>query len=338
MAKSKSTTSKTAKFHLHVENSTRLNEVFESSPKRVREALSRFPDLKDRVRVTIGCGGDNLEKNLVKADALFCHRIDVENIDERAPKLKWIHVHAAGVEHLMPLDWLPTRMTLMNSSGVHGRRATEYAATAILMLNNRIPELVTHQQAGRWQQCFNSNIGGKTLLIVGVGNIGGDIARWAKTMDMNVLGIRRSGGKNRYVDEMHKTDKLRKLLPRADFVLIAAPLTSETEGLVGKTELDLLKQGAGFVNYSRARVVDYGHLIKKLKRGEISAVLDVFDPEPLPSTSPLWKTPNLIITPHCGSDDSTYYTPRTLDIVLNNVRRCLDGKKLTNTVSRELQY
>jgi len=338
MAKKKTATKKTPKLHLHLENASRLNELFEATPKRVRDALARFPDLAGRVRVTIGYDGDVLEKHLPKADVLFCHRLNVENIEERAPKLKWIHIHGAGVEHLMPLDWLPDGMTLMNSSGVHGRRATEYAATAILMLNNRIPELVTHQQAGRWQQCFNSNIGGKTLLIIGVGKIGGDIARWAKSMDMTVLGIRRTGGRNRYVDEMHTTDKLRKLLPRADFVLVAAPLTRETEGLMGKKELDLLKPGAGLVNYSRARVVDYGHLIKKLKRGEMSAVLDVFDPEPLPSTSPLWKTPNLIITPHCGSDDTNYYTPRTLDIVFNNIRRYLDGKKMTNIVDRELQY
>ena len=338
MAKSKSSARKTPKFHLHVENSAVLNEVFEASPKRLRDAFGRHPDLKSRMKVTIGYGGDILEKSLKTADALFCHRTNFEGIGERAPNLQWIHIHGAGVEHVMPLDWLPRDVILMNSSGAHGRRATEYAATAIMMLNNRIPELITHQHAGRWRQCFNSNIGGKTLLIIGVGKIGGAIAKWAKSMDMKVLGIRRTGGTNRYVDEMHTTDKLRKLLPRVDFVLVAAPLTDETQGLMGKKELDLLKPGAGLVNYSRAKVVDYDHLRKKLIRGELSAVLDVFSPEPLPSSSPLWKTPNLIITPHCGSDDTNYYTPRTLDIIFNNVRRYLDGKRMTNIVSRKLQY
>ena len=338
MGKKESLNIKPVKFHLHAENSAVLNKVFDISSKRVRDAFDRHPDLKDQMKVTIGYGGDNLEKSLSRANALFCHRIDFRRLAERAPQLQWIHIHGAGVDHVMPLDWLPEGVKLMNSSGVHGRRATEYAATAIMMLNNRIPELATHQYARRWQQCFNSNIGGKTLLILGVGKIGGDIARWAKTMDMKVLGIRRTGGRNRYVDEMYTTDKLHKLLPRADFVLVAAPLTDETEGLVGKKELDLLKPGAGLVNYSRARVVDYDHLRKKLTRGEISAVLDVFDPEPLPKSSPLWKTPNLIITPHCGSDDTDYYTPRTLDVIFNNVRRHLSGKRMTNIVSRTLQY
>ena len=326
------------RFHLHIANSANLHELFDASPKRVKDALTRHPDLRKRMRVTIGYGTDKLEQSLRLADALFCHNMNFDNIRQRAPKLRWIHIHGAGIEHVLPLDWLPNDCVLTNSSGAHGRRATEYAATAILMLNNRIPELVTHQHARRWQQCFNTNIGGKTLLIIGVGRIGSEIARWAKSMDMKVLGVRRTGKGNRYVDEMHKTSALRQLLPRADFVLVAAPLTDDTEGLMGKRELDLLKPGAGLVNYSRARVVDYDHLRKKLTRGELSAVLDVFDPEPLAKSSPLWKTPNLIITPHCGSDDSEYYTPRTLDIIFNNVRRLLDGKRMTNIVSRKLQY
>ena len=155
---------------------------------------------------------------------------------------------------------------------------------------------------------------------------------------MYVIGVRRTPRGNRYVDEMHATGALSKLLPRADFVLVAAPLTDQTDGLLGKRELDLLKPGAGLVNYSRARLVDYDHLRRKLSKGEMSAVLDVFDPEPLPRSSPLWRTPNLIITPHCGSDDTGYYTPRTLDIIFDNVRRYLDGKRLRNVVSRKLQY
>lgn len=99
-----------------------------------------------------------------------------------------------------------------------------------------------------------------------------------------------------------------------------------------------MKPGAGLVNYSRANCVDYTALVKKLKRNEMSAVLDVFDPEPLPGNSPLWEAPNLIITAHCSSDDSEYYTPRTLDLVFENIERHLAGKPLKNRVRSELQY
>ncbi len=326
------------KLHLHIENDNRLDEVFESSSKRVREALARCPDLKDRIRVTIGYSGDKLERELKSADALFCWKINFRGIEKRAPSLKWIHIHGAGVEHLLPLDWLPKGMKLTNSSGVHGRRAVEYAATAVLMLNNRIPELVTHQRARRWQQCFNSNIGGKTLLIIGVGRIGAGVARWAKSMDMHVVGVRLSGKPRRYVDEMHQPAQIRKLLKRADFVLVAAPLTHDSHHLIGEAELDLMKPGAGLVNYSRALVVDYEALRKKCLRGELSAIIDVFDPEPLPRSSPLWLTPNMIITPHCGSDDSNYYAARTLDLVFDNTVRFLAGKRLRNSISRKTEY
>ena len=221
---------------------------------------------------------------------------------------------------------------------MHGRRAVEYAATAVLMLNNRIPELVTHQHARRWRQCFNSNIGAKTLLIIGVGRIGAGIARWAKSMDMRVIGVRLSGKPRRYVDEMYQPRDLPKLLKRADFVLVAAPLTRESHHLIGKRELALMKPGAGLVNYSRALVVDYEALREKCAGGEMSAVIDVFDPEPLPRSSKLWLTPNLIITPHCGSDDSNYYAARTLDLVLDNAARFLAGKRLRNNISRRTQY
>ena len=104
---------------------------------------------------------------------------------------------------------------------------------------------------------------------------------------------------------------------------MSAPHTDESHHMIGARELALMKKGAGLVNYSRANCVDYDALIGKLERGEMSAVLDVFDPEPLPARSPLWEAPNVIITPHCSSDDSGYYTPRTLDLVFENVERYL---------------
>ena len=288
--------------------------------------------------MTIGYDGDILERSLKTADALSCFQIDFADIRARAPRLKWIHIIGAGIEHLLPLEWLPHGVQLTNSSGVHGRRATEYAATAIMMLNNRIPELITHQRARRWQQCFNSDLGGKTLLIIGVGRIGGEAARWAKSMDMRVLGVRRTGRSHRYVDEMHRPEYIAKLLPQADFVLASTPLTKATRGLLGKREISLIKAGAGLANLGRAEVVDYDALRKRLACGEMSAVLDVFSPEPLPRSSPLWNTPNLIITPHCGSDDTEYYAARVLDLVFENVARRLARKRLVNRVRRTLQY
>ena len=138
---------------------------------------------------------------------------------------------------------------------------------------------------------------------------------------------------------MLKAKDLPKILAKADFVVGALPLTGETRGLLGRKELDLLPPHAGIVNLGRAAVIDYDALRDKLIKGELSgAVLDVFPEEPLPASSPLWSTPNLIISPHCGVDDATTYVARCLDIFLGNVRRYVAGRGLNNVVDIGLGY
>lgn len=324
--------------HLHIENTVKLGLVFEASAQRVQAAIARHPGLRERVRTTIGYDGDILSTALRSADVLFCWTVARGSLAERAPNLRWIHVHGAGVSHLAPLDELPRNVTLTNSRGVHGERATEYASMALLMLNNRIPEMITNQREARWEQCFNSQISGKTLLVVGVGNLGGSVARWAKKAGMRVLGVRRTARPHRYVDQMYAPDACPSLMPDVDFVAVCAPGTPDTRHLIGRDEIASLKRGAGLVNFGRAGVVDYEALRERLERRELSAVLDVFDPEPLPASSPLWHTPNLIITPHSSSDDEEYYTPRTLDLVFGNMTRFIAGERLANRVNKKRGY
>lgn len=326
------------KIHLHIDNDTSLDEVFEVTRARINASLKKFPGLAGRLKITLEDDGRRLDENLKTADVLFGWNFNRKNLAERAPRLRWIHAPGAGINHFLPFDWLPENVEFTNNRGIHGARAHEYAIMAILMLNNRLPEMVTHQRAGRWRQCFNSGIEGKTLLIVGVGSVGSGLAAWAKRFGMKVIGVRRTGQPRPSVDEMHKPAALRRLLPRADFVAITTPATASTTQMLGAKEIALLKKGAGLLNYSRAALVDYDALRKRLVRGEVSAILDVFDPEPLPRDSPLWKTPNLIITPHCSSDDTERYTPKTLDLVFGQMKRFLAGKKLANVVDRQLEY
>jgi glyoxylate/hydroxypyruvate reductase len=326
------------KIHLHIDNDTSLDEVFEVTPQRIKDALKKFPGLGKRLRITLEDDGHRLDEHLRTADVLFGWNFDRKNLAERAPRLRWIHAPGAGINHFLPFDWLPKNVVFTNNRGIHGSRAHEYAIMAILMLNNRVPQMVTHQRAGRWQQEFNSGIEGKTLLVIGVGSVGSGIAKWAKRFGMKVIGIRRTGAPRPHVDEMYKPSSLRKLLPRADFVAVSTPATSQTRQMLGAAELALMKKGAGLLNYSRAALVDYEALRKRLEKGELSAVLDVFDPEPLPSSSPLWKTPNLIITPHCSSDDTERYTPKTLELVFRQMERFMAGKRLSNVVDPTLEY
>jgi phosphoglycerate dehydrogenase-like enzyme len=328
-----------AKLHMHVENSRRLGPVFEVNKSRITEVIGRFPGLSQRLRITLGYDGETFPKQMQTADMLFGWNFDTTVIaNGGAPRLKWLHVHGAGINHLLPLDWLPRNVTLTNSRGIHGEKADEYTAMALLMMNNRLPESFTNQRLKRWNQTFSSSIIGKTVLIIGVGHVGGGAAKWAKRFGLRVLGIRQSGKKHAYVDEMYTPNRLRTLLPRADFVLVTTPHTSSTTHLIGATELKLMKDGAGLVNYSRANLVDYDALRAELNKGRLRAMLDVFDPEPLPASSPLWHTPNLIITPHASSDDSERFTPKTLDLVFRNAERLLAGKGLINRVDRKREY
>jgi glyoxylate/hydroxypyruvate reductase A len=326
------------RLRIHFENNRHQGEVFDFARDKIEQAIARGPVPAERLDVSVGYDGDIFHDAMSTAEVLVGWRFDRECVRAAAPQLRWVHVTGAGVESFMPLDWLPRRAVLTNNSGVHGERASEYAIMALLALNNRLPEMVFNQAQGRWEKLFNGGIGGKTLLVVGVGQIGAATAAWAKKFSMHVIGVRRSGRRRANVDEMYRPEDLPALLPRADFVIVTAPQTEASHHLIGRKELALMKPGAGLLVYSRAGLVDYEALREKLIRRELSAVLDVFETEPLAPSSPLWKTPNLLITPHCSSDDTVNYVPRSLDLVLRNADRYLAGKRLLNRVSRTHQY
>jgi phosphoglycerate dehydrogenase-like enzyme len=135
------------------------------------------------------------------------------------------------------------------------------------------------------------------------------------------------------------TAELLSVLPEADFLLVACPLTKDTTGLIGRAALDRMKPGAGIVNMARAQVVDYEAVAGKLAAGALSgAILDVFDPEPLPETAKWWDVPRLVVVPHVSSDHAGQYIPRMLDIFFANLRRYAAGERLANVVDRDLGY
>jgi phosphoglycerate dehydrogenase-like enzyme len=336
--RTRSATRSASKIPVHIDNASSLDQVFAITPERWAAASRRHPALARRLEARIAWDLEGFDESMRTAEILIGWEFPRKDLRARAPRLRWVHLTGAGLEHLAPFDWIPEGVTVTNNSGVHGPKAAEYAEMAILMLANRIPYHVTNQRAARWEQFFPAPVVGKTLLIVGVGAMGGAAAARAKRLGLRVLGVRRSGRPHRHVDRMYRPDALDRLLPQADFVLVTAPLTPETRGLLGRRRLDLMKPEAGLINMGRAGVVDYDALRDKLARGELSgAVLDVFDPEPLPPDSPLWGTPNLVMTPHCSSD-APDYADRTLDLFFESFRRYLAGRAMRNVVDRKLQY
>jgi phosphoglycerate dehydrogenase-like enzyme len=211
--------------------------------------------------------------------------------------------------------------------------------TALLMLNHGVPHFVTSQRDRRWDPLFTSPIVGRTVVVVGVGRIGGEVARLARRFGMKVLGVRRSGRPHPGVHRMYTTKGLRAALRQADFVVVTTPLTTGTRGLIGARELDCLPRHAGLVNLGRGAVIDYEALSAKLRARELSgAVLDVFPEEPLSPESALWSTPNVILSPHCAVDDGRAYVSRCLDIFFDNLRRYLGRRPLRNVVDPAQGY
>lgn len=323
---------------MHVVNDPAVAPLFHASPVQFHRAFRRTPGILDRVRVTFTLGADGFDEAVRDADVLVAYQFPHRGVAEKARRLRWIHEIGAGIDHLLPLDWLPSRIALTNSRGVHVPKAGDFIACALLMLNNLIPRHVTNQRLHRWEQVFNDPIQGKTLVVVGVGTMGGEGARRGKQLGLRVLGVRRSGRPHPYVDRMYRVHQLGEALAEADFVLVTTPLTSETRALLGRKELDALPPTAGLINLARAGVVDYDALAEKLNRGELAgAVLDVFEPEPLAEDSPLWDCRNLVVTPHVSSD-ALNYTERMLGIFADNLRRFLSGRPLRNRVDPRGQY
>lgn len=324
---------------VHVINNRDTDPLFHLQQDHLARAAQESPEFRDRLQVTVGWDDDpQLYDAMHDVDAIIAYRFPHRELAGRAPRLRWIHQTGAGVEHLLPLDWLPKNVVLTNSRGVHAPKAGEFVGCALLLLNNLIPVHVTHQRKHEWVQVFNNCIEGKTLVVIGVGNMGGAGARWARSLGLRVIGVNRSGRPHPDVDEMRPVSALREVLPDADFVLVTAPLTRETERLLGREELGALKPGAGVINMGRAAVIDYDALVERLQGGEVSgAVLDVFEPEPLPADSPLWDCENLIITPHVSSD-ALDYADRVAALFVDNLQRYLRGEPLLNRVDPALGY
>ncbi len=264
---------------------------------------------------------------------------DVERALEVSPDLAWLHMRWAGVpaDLLALLDGHP--VTLTNGSGAHGPAIAEFVAAVLLSHFKRLPQLRSLQQAHEWPDHFRiSELRGRSVGVVGLGDLGGSIARLLKAFGMRVLALRRQPAPTPDVDEVFANDQLDDLLPQLDVLVLAAPLTPETRGLIGAEQLARLPRGAYLVNVGRGALLDEGALLEALRSGHLSgAALDVFAQEPLPPDSPLWGAPNLTISPHC-SDHTDTTLERALAICLDNLGRFLRHEPLLNVVDRSLGY
>ena len=273
------------------------------------------------------------------ADILLGWQFPTKDLKEIAPNLKWIHVISAGVNHLSPFNWMKEDLVLTNSSGVHAKKAGEFGLMSILMLQNHMTRLVTHQKNKEFVSLLGKPIEGRKVVVVGTGSLGGSVIKHISKLGADVIGVNRRGKNVEGCSKVITFDKIDEVLSDADFLYLAVPETKETKDLINKERLNKLKPTCGIVNIGRQSVLDYDSLRIKLKNNEIAgAILDVFSQEPIPKESKLWHTPNLIITPHVSSDSEGNYIEMVLMIFFKNLKLFLENKELINQIDKNLGY
>ena len=279
---------------------------------------------------------------------------EVDGIDGRyctpeflraAVKLQWVQSTSAGVERYIAVAELRDNdgIVLTNMRAVHGPTIADHAFAMLLALTRDLPYYLDPAHRGTWNRRGSGGqpiaLQNRTLLVVGLGGIGTEVARRGKGFGMRVTAIRRSDTPPPpFVDRQAKPDELMELLAEADVVALCVPLTKQTEGMIGADELAAIKKDAYLVNVGRGKVVDTDALVQALESGHLAgACLDVTDPEPLPSDHALWSMPNVVITPHMSSR-SELTRERWNAVYLENLGRFGAGRPLLNVVDKSAGY
>ena len=255
------------------------------------------------------------------------------------PNLRLIFLTAAGPDRLMPFTWLPPGVLLVNNRGVHGRKVGEYVLMALLMLGNAMPAYAADQRAERWQPRYTPSLRGRKVTIIGTGDLGSGGARQARHLGMLVTGVNTIGAARADFDRVVPVAALDAVLADSEFLVLACPLTPATRNLLDANRLARLPHGAGLVNVGRGALLDREALCDLLDAGQLGgAVCDVFDPEPILPGDRLWRTPNLMITPHVAADDPSTYNADSLDLFFANLAAWRQGARLPNLIDLARGY
>ena len=310
---------------------SKLNICFAHVAYRMQD---RFAARQTGLNSVQAWSADELLGHLGEAHVLVISGLWRNKLLAAAPRLRFIQSIGAGTDQFDKELLAAKGVRLASARGVNARAVSDHVMALILALARKLPEARDNQARRFFRPMIGAideredELADKTLLIVGVGGIGGRLARLAKAFELRVIGVRRDpkAGSNG-ADEVHGMEALPTLLPRADIVALTCPLTRETENLVNARTLSLMKRSALLVNAARGRCVDEAALISALETGAIAAAaLDVFVEEPLPPVSPLWTAKNLFITPHTGGE-TRRYEENVIDCLLDNLSRLWRGEE-----------
>jgi phosphoglycerate dehydrogenase-like enzyme len=282
---------------------------------------------------------------LAACDAMYTWILKDHELAQ-APGLKWVHTSAVAVETLCLPELFARGIAVSNTRGVQAVPIAEHVMAVTLALAKQIPFVIENQRQARWAQNEFMDarlpwlLKGRTLGLVGVGTIGAEIAKRAESFGMRVIALRRrpAYGTIGHVERVYGKEDLAEFLGQSHVLVICAPLTPETLNLVGADQFAQLPQGAVVVNVGRAKIIDTEALMASLAAGHLGgASLDVFPQEPLPPEHPLWKTPNVILTPHTSGFRQGHWD-EVVDLFGDNLERWLKGEPLKFRIEPELGY
>ncbi|MFI0463038.1 D-2-hydroxyacid dehydrogenase [Saccharopolyspora sp. 5N102] len=285
---------------------------------------------------------DQLADALPGADVLFVWAFRSEAVTDawpRADALRWVHAASAGVDRLLFPALQDSDVLLTNSRGVFDRPMAEYVLATVLAFAKDLHTTLRLQDRKQWQHRVTERVAGKSALVVGTGPIGRAIARQLTAAGLTVSGGGRVGrSDDPDFGDVHASSDLAHVIGAFDYVVLAAPLTEQTKGLVDAEVLAHCRPTARLINVGRGELVVETDLIAALRAGQLGgAALDVFDTEPLPETSPLWEMPNVLVSPHM-SGDTIGWVDELVDLFLENLRSYTDGTQLRNVVDKQRGY
>jgi len=257
------------------------------------------------------------------------------------PNLCWVHSRAAGLERTLCPEIVESSVPLTNGTGVFSSSLGEFVLAAILYFAKDFRRMTRSQEAGRWEPFDVMPISGQTVGIIGYGDIGWAIAERVRPLGMTVLAVKRHPSTLRgagRIDQIYSPERRIEMLSCCDYVVVAAPLTSETRGMIGKSEFASMKPSAVVINVGRGPVIDEPALISALAEGQIKgAALDVFDQEPLPDGHAFYKLENVLLSPHCA-DHTPDWHDQAVHFFIAQYERFQKGQELLNVVDKELGY
>jgi D-2-hydroxyacid dehydrogenase (NADP+) len=292
---------------------------------------------------------NNKEKEVLKltedTDILFSGLFSLE-IFLKAKKLKWIQTTGAGVDRFLHPEVINSQTIITNAGDIFATPVSEHIILLMLSFCRQMPLFTLNQSQKKWERYGGytkgicQELSGKTLGVVGLGKIGSETAKKAKHLGMKIIATKKNPAPQKpdYVDTLLSTEDLPILLKESDFVTITAPLTKETQGLISKEQLQIMKKTSYLINVSRGKIVKEQELITALKEHKIAgAGLDTFEEEPLPQNSKLWEMENVIITPHMAGQ-SNIFLERITMIFIQNLQLFLTNNPMINTINKNTGY